>query len=106
MNFPFKRSKSATPTRPTGEPMPDANPTMTSSRSKTIVSPVPQLDPAEPDSTDYEALVQELTQPNPATPSISTKQALGQWIRKRPWIFLPLLGIFPAIAWGLDQHRP
>ncbi|MBD2328489.1 SpoIID/LytB domain-containing protein [Alkalinema sp. FACHB-956] len=67
---------------------------------------VPQPQAAEPCSADYEALVQELTQPTPATPTPSAKQLLRQWVHQHPWIFLPLLGIFPAIAWGLDQHRP
>ena len=29
-----------------------------------------------------------------------------RWITNRPWLGLPLLAIFPAIAWQLDRTRP
>jgi stage II sporulation protein D len=32
--------------------------------------------------------------------------ATGRWIGARPWLFLPLLAVFPAIAWNLDRNRP
>jgi stage II sporulation protein D len=32
--------------------------------------------------------------------------ATFRWITHRPWLGLPLLAIFPAIAWQLDRTRP
>jgi stage II sporulation protein D len=32
--------------------------------------------------------------------------ATVRWITHRPWLGLPLLAIFPAIAWHLDRTRP
>jgi hypothetical protein len=28
------------------------------------------------------------------------------WVKARPWLGLPLLAIFPAIAWSMERHRP
>jgi stage II sporulation protein D len=32
--------------------------------------------------------------------------AIGRWATARPWLALPILGVFPAIAWQLDRTRP
>jgi stage II sporulation protein D len=32
--------------------------------------------------------------------------ATGRWVGHRPWLALPLLGLFPAIAWQLERTRP
>ncbi|MEB3294907.1 MAG: SpoIID/LytB domain-containing protein [Synechococcales bacterium] len=36
----------------------------------------------------------------------SIQANLKNWLKRHPWILTPVLGIFPAIAWGLEQARP
>ena len=66
--------------------------------------------PQEADYPTDEAITQafgELTAPAlPPTPKPPIKTQVKTFVGIRPWLFLPLLGIFPAIALTLDRLHP
>ena len=78
------------------------------------VSNGPHQDPVEStQDADYptdDAITQafnELTAPPiPPTPKPPTKTQVKTFVKIRPWLFLPLLGVFPAIALTIDRLHP
>jgi stage II sporulation protein D len=71
------------------------------------------LDPSKIPEADYpsdETIAQafsELTAPAiPELPPQPLKTQAKGFLKQRPWMLLPLLGIFPAIAWATLPHTP
>ncbi len=62
-----------------------------------------------PTDDDITAAFTELTAPQPIPPKVPKPPIPTQiktFVGRRPWIFLPLLGVFPAIALTLDRLHP
>ncbi len=82
--------------------------------SNQIASPDrPLPNPSKIPEADYpsdETIAQafsELTAPAiPELPPQPLKTQAKGFLKQRPWILLPLLGIFPAIAWSTVPHPP
>lgn len=74
-----------------------------------IESPIVLANPAPEseypsDETIFQAF-NELTAPAaPELPDIPLKTIAKTFVTSRPWLLLPLLGVFPAIAWSTIPH--
>ena len=67
-----------------------------------LAEPIPEEYPS--DETISQAF-SELTAPAaPELPDIPLKTIAKTFIKRRPWLLLPLLGLFPAIAWSTMPH--
>jgi stage II sporulation protein D len=56
------------------------------------------------DETIFQAF-NELTAPAaPELPDVPLKTIAKTFVKRRPWLLLPLLGLFPAIAWSTMPH--
>lgn len=72
-------------------------------------SPIVLADPAPEseypsDETIFQAF-NELTAPAaPELPDVPLKTIATTFVKRRPWLLLPLLGLFPAIAWSTMPH--
>lgn len=102
--WPLKSTQTAvqTPIDPFLDPIDPSQPTPQDPTPASVA-----IAPELPDPQALEALVTELTQPDPdPTPIVPPVQRAKTWIKQHPWIFLPLLGVFPAIGWSLDTLQP
>ena len=67
-----------------------------------LTEPVPEEYPS--DETISQAF-SELTAPAaPELPDVPLKTMAKTFVKRRPWLLLPLLGLFPAIAWTTMPH--
>ena len=72
-------------------------------------SPIGLAEPTEEseypsDETIFQAF-NELTAPAaPELPDVPLKTMAKTFVKRRPWLLLPLLGLFPAIAWSTMPH--
>ena len=69
----------------------------------TLAEPAPESE--YPSDETISQAFSELTAPAaPELPDVPLKTIAKTFVKRRPWLLLPLLGLFPAIAWSTMPH--
>ena len=64
----------------------------------------PVLEEYPSDETISQAFSELTAPPAPERPDVPLKTMAKSFVKNRPWLLLPLLGLFPAIAWTTMPH--